>query len=354
MPSLALSPLPARSGALQQQSQPSAVNPNHLRMPPPHHFASQPPSPAAKAEAPATASAAGQPPSNRNANRSRSGSLTLPPPIPTPGSNTAFSGFFSGPWTPAAVNPHHPTASESVRSDESSAAGAEDHLVRTLDYLGLQDPSSTSAGLSSNSPPPQASSRDLAGSRNRANTLAAPPIRRRPSAHLLNNPLDSLPEAQSPPQEALQPPETPATAHNGTPLFPSVVSSRPRASTGLPLEPVVLSSRKRAGTTSLLHATTAAAAAGHGHHRHALSQSHNSYPDDTTASSSDESIGYHQANLSSASSIQLAGSGANSPSNRSLWVGNLPPQTSLADLYATFGVYGPVESVRFVPERVSG
>lgn len=329
-----------------------------LRVPPyhhhPHEFASQPPSPANN-------SAAGT--------RSRSGSLTLPPPIPTPGSTAAFSGFFTGPWTPqssssaqghqqtqghavvnkprsasTATTPDPPpsmmptaaaAAAESVKSDES---GTDDsHLVRTLDYLGLHDNAAS---------PPQ---REAQISRNRANTLAAPPIRRRPSAHLLTNPLSMLPEAQSPPQPSQSYLPVQVTQHvdqqasaapNQQPpssLFPSM--TRPRASTALPNEPMNLS-RKRAGTTSLLQST-------------ALNNAHGAsagYGDETTSSSDDSSV--LAANLSSASSIPLAGSGANSPSNRSLWIGQLPKQTTLADLYASFGTYGPIESVRFQPDRV--
>lgn len=285
------------------------------------HLASQPASPAARLEAkPEVASNAG------GGARSRSGSLTLPPPIPTPGSTAAFSGFFSGPWTPT-VNPQN--SSESVRSDESASA-TDDHLVRTLDYLGLHDTNGA------NSPP----QRDLAaGNRNRANTLAAPPIRRRPSAHLLNNPLDSLPEAQSPQSDQLSITAEQTLAGQQQPLFPLLAPNRPRANTGLPSEPAS-SSRKRAGTTSLLQSSAAVN----------MLPNSNLGADDEGSS---EGSGYYQANLSSTSSIPLAGSGTNSPSNKSLWVGNLPTQTSLADLYATFGVYGPVESVRFLPERVS-
>lgn len=38
---------------------------------------------------------------------------------------------------------------------------------------------------------------------------------------------------------------------------------------------------------------------------------------------------------------------------RSLWIGNLDPSTTLSELQAVFAPYGPIESFRLIPEKVS-
>lgn len=59
--------------------------------------------------------------------------------------------------------------------------------------------------------------------------------------------------------------------------------------------------------------------------------------------------------MNSASSGEFGGVSITPPvqqPTRSLWVGNLDPRTSSAELQAVFAPYGAIESLRLIPEKV--
>ena len=323
-------------------------------------------------------------------NRLRSGSLTLS--MPSSSIADAFGpGVFSGAWTPSLEELKSIHSNESVGGDESSAGGGQH--VKTLDYLGLTGPASP--------PPPGAASpsaEDLkrqpsldaqmwtlqnhgSPGRFRSNTVASPASgsasnaelqairRRQSSSHLLM--LAALPETSqsqipSLELESMQLEDDEASQPDGRLYYSSSADNVAllAGNSSLGLMPATLSHRPRAQTVSLFDANASPGSAMRRRAGTASGIPPSAYQDrgyaaryeseqlDNSSSSSEEAMPGYSAGLGMRSSNSGGSSQQSQQPTRSLYIGNVTANISVQDVINQFGIYGNLESVRVLPEKV--
>lgn len=268
--------------------------------------------------------------------RLRSGSLTLPPSSP---SVQRLADPFGSRFFYSRTNSQVGAVGDEVKSshDVHDNSAPEEACLRTLDYLGLDDPPSTpsspkpnpnhltipqnnsfSKGVSLNSP-----------TRSRAYTLstskAADPFK--PTFPMTPNDNINNSSNQFPINQSLNNVQ-PFPSHD--PLidsFTPIQSSRPRAiSMGILDEPDVIRTPARSGVPFPDNNT---------HQPHPLQQSFNSY---------DLELEDPLSVINQVQSTQVP--------TRSLWIGGLDPRTTAQELMHVFSPYGAIESLRLLTDKV--
>lgn len=326
------------------------------------------------------------------------------------------TSVFSPQWNPAPPTSTPPTATAASPGGMKSPGGSigDDSHVRTLDYLGLDGSGEVSPGIGSSSPwtppvslpapvpmqrvgsagggPGPAQSKLLLEQviRNRSNTIGVAP---RPRNWSLTAPGPSITTssgiASSPLAQQTVPSngyfdESPDLAPSQDPgqLLYASVNDRTEAS-------LSDSVRARAATISALEQTRdhlLNSSAGSGTRRragtipvpgHSLSAdsdangSDGGWADPSSSSTLDYDLNnsltsdhVKAASYDLASHLQTMAIGGQQAAEsfdlpapqqqptRALWIGNLDPNTTAADIQAAFGVYGPIESLRLLHEKV--
>lgn len=323
--------------------------------------------------------------------RLRSGSLTLP----AAGLSSAFGqGVFGSSWAPPSMGARIPEEIRSIHSTESSVYGDESH-VRTLDYLGLDDNSSQTQGEypSGFGSPPSGhggGGRDdlynhVSPGRLRANTVAGLPRRSPPfriPAMTYQTGLEEEDESEvgtvytSTKSHFMHPDQnenddarllySTGQLNLSVPAATGSASLRPRASTiGILDEASNGFLRRRNGPTSTLSTTPPII-----HQDNLVDQAYlvapslNSQPSYVGISEVRGNalfpplpkilIIYLQDNPASrtASPDRRGQSPPPQQPSRSLWIGNLDSKTTAQELMQIFAVYGAIESLRLLPEKV--
>ena len=263
--------------------------------------------------------------------RLRSGSLTLPPSSP---SVQRLADPFGSRFFYSRSNSQVGAVGEEV--SRPSDLPSEDACLRTLDYLGLDDPpSSPSSPKPTLSIPPQGFAKSISlnsPTRSRAYTLstskAADPFKSSftaPADHLhpsSANLINSTPLADFQAFPTQPQPQDPLI--NG---LNSSQSSRPRAiSMGILDEPDVMRAPARSGVPFP------------DAQPHPLHQSFNSY--DLELSQLDDPY----STLNQVQTQQVP--------TRSLWIGGLDSRTTAQELMHVFAPYGAIESLRLLTDKV--
>ncbi|TIA83548.1 hypothetical protein E3P92_00742 [Wallemia ichthyophaga] len=279
--------------------------------------------------------------------RLRSGSLTLPPSSP---SVQRLADPFGSRFFYSRSNSQIGAIGDELKSSDLPS---EDACLRTLDYLGLDDPPSTPSSPHTNHSNPSLSIPKPSHislnspTRSRAYTLstskAADPFKTSSStsspscqppndhlhpdsASLVNN--SNLNDYQS----FLKDPQDPLFNSFNNPSYNSnsTQSSRPRAiSMGILDEPDVIRAPARSGVPFPDSS-----------HPHPLQQSFNSY--DLEMSHLDDPY----SSLNQVHTQQVP--------TRSLWIGGLDPRTTAQELMHVFAPYGAIESLRLLTDKECG